>query len=170
MYDLTTLNQQPAAPAMTYAASPQPGRTSVSLGNMIERIEEAIDTETNGIRQNRDFDLKASNARKSRHLYELSRAFKGLGANDILVEHKATAIHRLREKLAVNERDHSCASERRQARSPTSCRTAIQRSQEDGTYSEHVNSPTAYGRNDGTAAICCPAREERVTRRKRLKA
>lgn len=133
MYDLTTMNEPPAAAAGPDEAPAQSGRTSVSLGNMIERIEETIDAETAGIRQNRDFDIKASNARKSRHLYELSRAFKGLGASDILIEHKP-AINRLREKLAVNERvilaHLSAVSEVAKL-----VQDAIQRSEEDGTYS-----------------------------------
>lgn len=134
MYDLTTLNEQRAAPSAS-ASQPQSGRTSVSLGNMIERIEEAIDIETDGIRHNRDFDLKASNARKSRHLYELSRAVKGIGSSDILVEHRG-AIERLREKLAVNERvikAHLSAV----GEVAKLVQDAIERSEADGTYSAH---------------------------------
>ena len=54
------------------AAGAVPG----SLAAIIGRIEEAVETETEAIRTDPAFDIKASNARKSRYLYELNRAMK----------------------------------------------------------------------------------------------
>ena len=73
-----------------------------SLSTIIARIEQAVDEETASIRTDMNYDLKASNARKSRYLYELSRAVKGIGAPQLIAEQRE-AIVRLRDKLARNE-------------------------------------------------------------------
>ena len=73
-----------------------------SLGTILDRIEQAVDEETASIRTDMNYDLKASNARKSRYLYELSRAVKGVGAPQLIAEQR-DAIVRLRDKLARNE-------------------------------------------------------------------
>ena len=49
-----------------------------SLLTLIRRIQEAVDEETQGIRTDVDFDVAASNARKSRYLYDLNRASRGM--------------------------------------------------------------------------------------------
>ena len=60
-----------------------------------------------------NYDLKASNARKSRYLYELSRAMKGIGAAQLIAEQRE-AVVRLRDKLAKNEVGDPRPSQRRQ--------------------------------------------------------
>ena len=109
--------------------APRPG----NLGALIGRIEEAVDEETSAIRTDIHFDIKASNARKSRYLYELTRALKGAGAADFPVEHR-DGLMRLRDKLAINEaaiRAHLNAVNE----IATLMQNAIQHAETDGTYS-----------------------------------
>jgi hypothetical protein len=104
-----------------------------SLSSIIARIEQAVDEETASIRTDMNYDLKASNARKSRYLYELSRAMKGVGAAQLIAEQRE-AVVRLRDKLAKNEaaiRAHLNAVNE----VATLIQSAIQRSETDGTYS-----------------------------------
>ena len=104
-----------------------------SLGTILNRIEQAVDEETASIRTDMNYDLKASNARKSRYLYELSRAVKGVGAPQLIAEQR-DAIVRLRDKLASNEsaiRAHLNAVNE----VATLIESAIRRSETDGTYS-----------------------------------
>jgi hypothetical protein len=122
--------------------SPEPSRSApaaelarrpAALSAIIGRIEEAIEQETAGIRSDPDFDIKASNARKSRHLYELNRAIKGLPQAEVLNEHRE-ALTRLRGKLADNEKalraHHNAVTE-----VAGLIRDAIQKADADGTYS-----------------------------------
>jgi hypothetical protein len=104
-----------------------------SLAAIISRIEQTIDEETNGLKSDMHFDLKTSNARKSRYLYELTRAVKGAGAGRLVAEQRE-AIVRLREKLAENEtaiRNHLAAVNEVAGL----IQGAIQRAEADGTYS-----------------------------------
>jgi putative heme degradation protein len=116
-------------PAPVAGPSPRPAALSAIIG----RIEEAIEVETAAIRGDPDFDIKASNARKSRQLYELNRAMKGLSQAEILGEHRE-ALTRLRGKLADNEkvlRAHLSAV----GEVAALIRDAIQKAETDGTYS-----------------------------------
>jgi len=127
MYDLTTISQA----AQRSTANIVQG---TSLGSIIGRIEEAIVAETQGIRTDIGFDIAASNARKSRHLYELSRAMKGMSPDNIATEHRA-ALTSLRGKLAENERAiraHLDAV----GEIAALLQDTIRRSEADGTYSE----------------------------------
>ncbi|MCV0393776.1 MAG: hypothetical protein K5872_12275 [Rhizobiaceae bacterium] len=98
------------------------------------RIEDAIDTETAALRSDPRFDIAASNARKSRALYELTRALKTEGGPR--PEHHA-AIARLHGKLMINEqaiRAHmSAVNEVAQL-----IQNAIQNAETDGTYGSHA--------------------------------
>lgn len=109
-----------------------PGPRAGSLGTIIIRIEEAIEAETAAIRTDVNFDLKASNARKSRHLYDLNRAVRDLGAG-VLEAHRSD-IGRLRDKLADNE---SAIKAHLSAVNEVArlLQDAIERSEDDGTYS-----------------------------------
>jgi len=105
----------------------------VSLSTIIGRIEEAVEHETTGLKTDTTFDIKSSNARKSRYLYELTRAMKGIGEADFLAEH-GEGIRRLREKLSRNEtaiRAHLNAV----SEVATLMQNAIRRAEADGTYS-----------------------------------
>lgn len=106
-----------------------------SLSAIISRIEEAVAAETDGLRNDRAFDLPSSNARKSRCLYELTRAIKGAGEAEFLAEH-FDSLKRLRDALARNEaviRAHLGAV----GEVATLMRDAIRDAEADGTYSAH---------------------------------
>lgn len=118
------------------AAPPPPpmgGMQPSSLMAIIGRIEEAVDEETESVRTNVHFDLKTSNDRKSRGLYELTRAMRGLSERDIKAEHR-DGILRLRKKLERNEviiRAHLQAV----GEVASLIQSAIRQAEEDGTYS-----------------------------------
>jgi hypothetical protein len=110
-----------------------------ALSAILGRIEEAIDLETNAIRKDPKFDLSGSNARKSRHLYELNKVMKGLSSGDLRPEDRA-GIRRLRDKLTTNEaviKAHLSAVTEVAAL----VQDAIERHEADGTYSS-----AAFGR------------------------
>ena len=121
----------PKLPARAGVAEPvsRPGNLATLLG----RIEQAVEEETTAIRVDTSYDLKASNARKSRYLYELNRALKGANEIEFLEQHKEGLL-RLRQKLAKNEAAilaHLSAVNE----VASLLRSAIQRSEADGTYS-----------------------------------
>ena len=132
MQEAALYSPQSSRPAsMEQPAAGRPAARSAIIG----RIEEAIEQETAAIRSDPGFDVKASNARKSRHLYELNRAMKGLSQAEVLGEHREALI-RLRGKLSDNEkalRAHLNAV----AEVASLIRDAIQRADTDGTYSAH---------------------------------
>lgn len=114
-------------------AAPEQPMPAVNLGALIGRIEEAITEETASIRTDIHFDIKASNARKSRYLYELTRALKGAREGNVPPEHRDGLI-RLREKLTDNEvaiRAHLSAVNE----VATLMQNVIQHAENDGTYS-----------------------------------
>jgi hypothetical protein len=126
-YTATVVSERPHAGDA--AASVRPASLSIIIG----RIEEAVEAETHGLKHDRDFDLQSSNARKSRHLYELTRAMKGIGDADMLGEHR-DGLKRLRETLGRNEaaiRAHLNAV----SEVATLMRNAIRHAEADGTYS-----------------------------------
>lgn len=105
----------------------------VSLSTIIGRIAETVEAETLGLKTDRRFDVQSSNARKSRYLYELTRAMKGIGEADFLNEHR-DGIRRLRDSLARNEaviRAHLNAVNE----VATLMQDAIRHAETDGTYS-----------------------------------
>ena len=118
------------------ASAPDAPITSARPGNLaaiIGRIEEAVDEETAGIRSGTGYDLKASNARKSRYLYELNRALKGANEIEFLQQHREGLL-RLRQKLAKNEAA-ILAHLNAVNEVATLLKNAIQRAEADGTYS-----------------------------------
>ncbi|RUX49335.1 hypothetical protein EN742_19010 [Mesorhizobium sp. M4A.F.Ca.ET.020.02.1.1] len=119
-------------PARTSEA-PIPLARPGNLAAIIGRIEEAVDEETAGIRASTGFDLKASNARKSRYLYELTRAMKGANEIEFLEQHRE-GLARLRQKLAKNE---AAILAHLNAVNEVAhlLKSAIQRAEADGTYS-----------------------------------
>lgn len=125
------------SPALAEAPPRAPERTA-SLGTgslvaIIGRIEEAIEAETTALRSDPKFDIRGSNDRKSRYLYEFNRAVKNIAARDLGETHR-DAIARLRDKLRTNEaviRAHlSAVSE-----VAGLIQSAIERAETDGTYS-----------------------------------
>lgn len=122
-----------ALPAPREARPEASGMRPGNLSVIIERLEQTIDEETSGLRGQPGFDVKASNARKGRHLFELTRAMKGVGPDDLLDEQKQSMI-RLRGKLAENEivlKAHLNAV----GEVAGMIQNAIERAEADGTYS-----------------------------------
>ena len=131
MYDLTTIANPDTAASSSSAAAHHGGASALAI---MRRIEETIDAETVAIRSDPQFDLKASNIRKSRHLYELNKALKGANEAGLAAQHR-DALVRLREKLAANEatiKAHIGAVSEVAAL----LQDAIERTQTDGTYSQ----------------------------------
>ncbi|WP_192252477.1 hypothetical protein [Mesorhizobium silamurunense] len=126
--DLTNLPARTIATEMPTAPA-RPGNLAAIIG----RIEEAVDEETAGIRSGTGYDLKASNARKSRYLYELTRALKGANEIEFLEQHRE-GLARLRQKLAKNEAA-ILAHLNAVNEVATLLKNAIQRADADGTYS-----------------------------------
>ena len=127
MYELAQIAQPSPRPA-----SSQPSGTISSVLTVIGRMEEAIEAETTAIRGDPAFDIKASNARKSRYLYELNRAARGVEFG--IDEHLRAALTRLRGKLDANEaalKAHLSAV----GEVAALLQDAIERSEADGTYS-----------------------------------
>jgi hypothetical protein len=113
--------------------APEPSARPGNLGALIGRIAEAVEEETASIRTDIRFDIKASNAKKSRYLYELTRALKGAGPGDVHAKHRDDLI-RLRDRLADNEaaiRAHLSAVNE----VATLMQNVIQHAENDGTYS-----------------------------------
>ncbi|MDX8438603.1 hypothetical protein [Mesorhizobium australafricanum] len=131
MADQTDLSNLPAPTTAMEAppASVRPGNLAAIIG----RIEEVVEEETAGIRSGTAYDLKASNARKSRYLYELNRALKGANEIEFLQQHREGLL-RLRQKLAKNEAA-ILAHLNAVNEVATLLRNAIQRADADGTYS-----------------------------------
>jgi hypothetical protein len=105
----------------------------VNLSAIIGRIEAAIEEETAAIRGNLDFDIQASNARKSRYLYELNKASRCVDPQDISKQER-DQLASLRQKLAANEAailSHIDAVTEVAAL----IQKAIERAEADGTYS-----------------------------------
>jgi len=120
-------------PAVAARPSPDQPSPAINLAALIGRIEEAIAEETAAIRTDVHFDIKASNARKSRYLYELNRALKGTRDGGTPPEHREGLI-RLRDKLADNElaiRAHLSAVNE----VATMMQNVIRGAENDGTYS-----------------------------------
>ena len=104
----------------------------MNLSAILGRIEETVDAETAAIRTDVRFDIKASNLRKSRYLYELNKAVSGLGAAGLGDEHRHGII-RLREKLSANEAA-ILAHLNAVTEVAALMQDAIQRAEADGTY------------------------------------
>ncbi|WP_217572309.1 hypothetical protein [Mesorhizobium sp. GbtcB19] len=130
MADDTDLSNLPARTnAVEAPAAARPGNLAAIIG----RIEEVVEEETAGIRSGAAYDLKSSNARKSRYLYELNRALKGANEIEFLEQHREGLL-RLRQKLAKNEAA-ILAHLNAVNEVATLLRNAIQRADADGTYS-----------------------------------
>ena len=131
MADQSDFSNLPAwtGASQVQTASARPGNLAAIIG----RIEEAVDEETDGIRSGTGYDLKASNARKSRYLYELTRALKGANEIEFLQQHREGLL-RLRQKLAKNEA--AILAHLNAVNEVASLlKSAIQRADADGTYS-----------------------------------
>jgi hypothetical protein len=73
------------------------------IKTVLGRLEMIIDNENQRIGADPEFDLKVSNAHKSRCLYELTMLFRGTDPKSIATNH-IDQMHGLKSKLALNAR------------------------------------------------------------------
>jgi len=77
--------------------------TDYRIKTVLGRLEMIIDNENQRIGADPEFDLKVSNAHKSRCLYELTMLFRGTDPKSIATNH-IDQMHGLKGKLALNAR------------------------------------------------------------------
>lgn len=104
------------------------------IKSVLGRLEMIIDNENNRIGADPDFDLKVSNAHKSRCLYELSMLFRDTDPADLAAAH-IDQLHGLKKKLVVNARRVEAHLEAVRAVADI-LRNAVQNADTDGTYSQ----------------------------------
>lgn len=73
------------------------------IKSVLGRLEMIIDNENERIGKDPQFDLKVSNAHKSRCLYELTMLFRGTNPQEFAVNH-IEQMHALKAKLTLNAR------------------------------------------------------------------
>jgi hypothetical protein len=73
------------------------------IKTVLGRLEMIIDNENQRIGADPEFDLKVSNAHKSRCLYELTMLFRGTDPKSLATNH-IDQMHGLKNKLALNAR------------------------------------------------------------------
>jgi hypothetical protein len=104
------------------------------IKTVLGRLEMIIDNENSRIGRDRDFDLKVSNAHKSRCLYELSMLFRDTDPAELAAAH-IEQLHSLKKKLVLNARRVEAHLEA--VRSVTEIlKNAMQDADADGTYSQ----------------------------------
>ncbi len=117
--------------AIGQIATPMVAETS-NLQSIIKRIRDCVEMETRAIQADSRYDAKQLNSRKSRLLYELGRAGRGLDLDDFDDQCRKDFAE-LRKALAENEsvlKAHiSAVSE-----VASIVQDAIQRDETDGTY------------------------------------
>lgn len=104
------------------------------IKSVLGRLEMIIDNENNRIGSDPEFDLKVSNAHKSRCLYELSMLFRDTDPADLAVTH-IEQLHGLKKKLVLNARRVEAHLEAVRAVADI-LRNAVQNADADGTYSQ----------------------------------
>ncbi|PST26145.1 hypothetical protein C7U60_03665 [Mesorhizobium plurifarium] len=104
------------------------------IQNVLGRLEMIIDNENSRIGVDPEFDLKTSNAHKSRCLYELTMLHRDAGPGEISPAFTAQTNH-LRNKLQVNAQ--KVAAHLEAVRSVVDLlKTAAQDADADGIYTE----------------------------------
>ncbi|MET3587625.1 hypothetical protein ABID21_003753 [Pseudorhizobium tarimense] len=73
------------------------------IKTVLGRLEMIVDNENQRIGTDPQFDLKVSNAHKSRCLYELTMLFRSTDPKELAVTH-IDQMHSLKDKLALNAR------------------------------------------------------------------
>lgn len=103
------------------------------LLDVVERIEQIVDNETDALRRFKAIDLREFNTRKSQGLLELTRAVRALGGAG-LDPRSSARLKLLRAKLETNQT--VLATHLRAAKEITSMvAETIRDSESDGTYS-----------------------------------
>jgi hypothetical protein len=103
---------------------------------VLRRVEGYLDEETAALEKSPNFDLKASNDRKSQGLVDLNQAMRRLKGTDVN-EDLQLGLQLFRKKLAINLRKirlHLDAVKEITAM----LSEAIQNAESDGTYTRHI--------------------------------
>jgi hypothetical protein len=109
--------------------------SDVRIQNVLGRLEMILDNENSRIGLDPSFDLKASNARKSRCLYELTMLHRDASPSEISPSFVSQTRH-IRSKLMANSQKVNAHMEA--CRSVVEIlKTAVQEADADGIYSEH---------------------------------
>jgi hypothetical protein len=113
-----------------------PDAARALVTSVIERVEECLDEETAALDKFPNFDLKASNDRKSQGLVDLNQAMRRLTSTDIN-EDLQIRLQTFRKKLAINLRKIRLHLDA--VREITAVLSdAIQNAESDGTYTRHI--------------------------------
>jgi hypothetical protein len=104
------------------------------IRSILGRLEMIIDNENDRIGRDPDFDLKVSNAHKSRCLYELSALFRDTDPA-LLANAHMDQLYGLRRKLTLNARRVEAHLEAVRAVAEI-LKSAVQDADGDGTYSQ----------------------------------
>ncbi|MBB4567295.1 MULTISPECIES: hypothetical protein [Rhizobium] len=104
------------------------------IKSVLGRLEMIIDNENSRIGTDPEFDLKVSNAHKSRCLYELSMLFRDTNPAELAVAH-IEQLHGLKKKLVLNARRVEAHLEAVRAVADI-LKNAVQNADADGTYSQ----------------------------------
>ncbi|MDI7863428.1 hypothetical protein MRS76_15840 [Rhizobiaceae bacterium n13] len=104
------------------------------IKSVLGRLEMIIDNENNRIGNDPEFDLKVSNAQKSRCLYELTMLVRDTDPKELASAHVGQ-MHELKQKLVVNARRVEAHMEAVRAVADL-LKNAEQEADGDGTYSE----------------------------------
>lgn len=106
----------------------------VRIQNVLGRLEMILDNENSRIGIDPEFDIKTSNAHKSRCLYELTMLHRDMLPGENSSAFSSHALH-LREKLSVNSQKVEAHLEAVRAVVDL-LKTAAQDADADGIYSE----------------------------------
>jgi aspartokinase len=109
--------------------------TEYRIKTVLKRLEMIIDNENERIGQDPQFDLKLSNAHKSRCLYELTTLFRGGDIKDMAAAY-GEQLRALKKKLALNAQRVEAHLEAVRAVADI-LKNAARAEEADGTYTEH---------------------------------
>lgn len=104
------------------------------IRTVLGRLEMIVDNENQRIGKDPEFDLKVSNAHKSRCLYELTMLFRDTAPNDLAASY-VEQMHALKKKLALNARRVEAHMNAVRAVADL-LKNAVQDADADGTYSQ----------------------------------
>ncbi|MCA0256111.1 MAG: hypothetical protein LCH47_05880 [Proteobacteria bacterium] len=104
------------------------------IKTVLGRLEMIIDNENERIGKDPEFDLKVSNAHKSRCLYELTMLFRDTDPRELANAH-IEQMHSLKAKLKLNARRVEAHLHAVRAVADL-LKSAVQNADGDGTYSQ----------------------------------
>lgn len=104
------------------------------IKSVLGRLEMIVDNENERIGRDPDFDLKVSNAHKSRCLYELTMLFRDTNPREFATGY-VEQMHGLKSKLALNARRVEAHLSAVRAVADI-LKNAMQDADADGTYSQ----------------------------------